>query len=95
MYTSFGPDAVGVDRPFPEAAALAAETGFDAIQVDLGHLRAVGPDDYRAVLDEHDLRVGSATLPVDVTADAETYEADLDALGAVAEAAAAVGWTRM
>ncbi|ELZ29311.1 xylose isomerase domain-containing protein [Halosimplex carlsbadense 2-9-1] len=95
MYTSFGLDAIGVDRPFPEAAALAAEHGFDAVQVDLGYLREVGPDDYRAVRDDHGLRSGSATLPVDVTADAETYEADLDALPEVAESVAAVGCSRM
>ncbi|QLH76492.1 sugar phosphate isomerase/epimerase [Halosimplex rubrum] len=95
MYTSFGPDAVGVDCQFPEAAALAAETGFDAVQIDLGYLREHGPDDYRAVLDDHDLRAGSATLPVDVTGDAETYGSDLDALDGVAEAAATVGCTRI
>jgi len=95
MYTSFGPHAAGVDCPFPEAAALAAETGFDAIQVDLGYLRENDPDDYRAVLDDHDLRPGSANLPVDVTADAESYEADLEALDGIAEDAAAVDCTRM
>jgi sugar phosphate isomerase/epimerase len=95
VYTSFGPAAVGVDPPVPESAALAAEHGFDAVQVDLGYLGEVGPDDYRTILDDHGLRAGSANLPVDVTADAEAYEADLDALGGVAEAAAAVGCTRM
>jgi sugar phosphate isomerase/epimerase len=95
MYTSFDPDAVGVDRPFPEAAALAAETGFDAVQVDLEYLREHGPENYRAVLDDHDLRTGSAALPVDATGDAETYESDLDALDGIAEAAAAAGCTRM
>ena len=94
MYTSFGPHAAGVERPFPEAAALAAEHGFDAVQVDLGSLDEAGPDDYRAVLDDHGLRAGSANLPVDVTADAESYESDLDALDGVAAAAAAVGCTR-
>jgi len=94
MYTSFGPHAAGVDRPFPEVAALADEHGFDGVQVDLGYLREAGPADYRAVLDDHGIRAGSANLPVDVTADAETYESDLDALDGVAEAAAAVGCTR-
>ncbi|WP_123535404.1 sugar phosphate isomerase/epimerase family protein [Halosimplex salinum] len=95
MYTSFGPAAVGVDLPFPDAAALAAEVGFDGIQTDLSFLDDSRPETYRAVLDEHDLRPGSANLPVDVTGDADAYEADLAALPAVAEAAAAVGCTRM
>jgi len=95
MYTSFGPDAAGVDRPFPEAAALAAEHGFDGIQVDIGYLREHGPDDTRSVLDANGLRAGSANLPVDVTADADAYKADLEALDGTAEAAAALGCTRM
>jgi len=95
MYTSFGPGAAGVDLPFPESAALAAEHGFDAIQVDLSFLDEEGADAYRAVLDEHDLRSGSAGLPVDVAGDQEAFEKDLEALPAVAEAAAAVGCTRM
>jgi sugar phosphate isomerase/epimerase len=94
MYTSFGPGALGIDLSFPEAAALAADVGFDGIQVDLPHLRAHGPDEYRAVLDEFDLRSGSLSLPVDVAGDAESFEADLDALPGIAADAAAVGCTR-
>jgi len=29
VYTAFGPGALGVDLSFPEAAALAADTGYD------------------------------------------------------------------
>jgi len=94
MFTSLGPGAVGIDRPFPEAAELAAEAGFDGISVDLGHLREHGPGAYRAVLDEHDLRTGSMGVPVDVTGDETDYEEGLDALPDVAEDAAAVGVDR-
>jgi len=34
VYTSFAPWTMGIDRPFPECAALAAEYGFDAVQVE-------------------------------------------------------------
>ena len=95
MDTSFGPGSAGVDLPFPEAARLAAEAGFDAIQVDHSYLEEEGPDAYRAVLDEHGLRSGSAGLPVDVTGDQEDYESDLEVLPAVADAVASVGCTRM
>jgi sugar phosphate isomerase/epimerase len=94
MYTSFGPGALGIDLSFPEAAALAADTGFDGIQVDLAYLRAHGPEEYRSVLDEHDLRTGSLSLPVDVAGDEADFQADLDALPDVAADAAAVGCTR-
>lgn len=95
MYTSFGPGLAGVDLPFPESAALAAEHGFDAIQVDLSFLEEEGADAYRTVLDDHDLRSGSAGLPVDVAGDQVDYEADLEALPAVAEAVASVDCSRM
>ncbi|WP_226011109.1 sugar phosphate isomerase/epimerase family protein [Halomicrobium salinisoli] len=91
MDTSLGPGDVGIDRPFPEAAALAADAGFDAIQVDLGYLADHGPDEYRAVLDEHGLRTGSVDLPVAVTGDEAEYEADVDALAGVASDLAAIG----
>lgn len=94
MYTSFGPGAAGVDLPFPEAAALAGDVGFDAIQVDLGYLEANGPDAYREVLSEHGLRNGSAGLPVDLTGDRETYESDVADLPDAAERLAAVGCDR-
>jgi sugar phosphate isomerase/epimerase len=94
MHTSFGPGALGIDLSFPDAAALAADVGFDAVQVDQSYLTRHGPDAYREVLDEHDLRTGSLGLPVDVTGDRESYEADLDELPEIAERAAAVGCTR-
>jgi len=94
MYTSLGPWAAGIDRSFPGTAALAADAGFDALQVDIAALREHGPDDYRAVLDDHGLRTGSVSLPVDVAGDEADYRSDLDALPGVAEAAAAVGCTR-
>jgi len=95
MYTSFGPGALGIELSFPDAAALAADVGFDGIQVDLEYLSAEGPAACRDVLDRHDLRAGSTGLPVDVTGDRATYEDDLDALSDVAEQVAATGCTRM
>lgn len=95
MYTSFGPGALGIELSFPDAAALAADTGFDAVQVDYEYLESQGPDAHREVLDEHDLDVGSAGLPVDLTGDRASYEEDLDALPEIAADVAAVGCTRI
>ncbi len=94
MYTSFGPGDLGIDLPFPEAAALAAETGFEGIQVDVDYLREHGPDDYLAVLSEHDLRPGSFALPVAFAGEDDEYERDVEALAETAELAEAVGCTR-
>lgn len=94
MYMCLGSGAVGIDLPFPEAAALAAEQGFEGIQVDLGYLDEHGPDRYAEVLAENDLRPGSVGLPVAVDGDPEEYERDLEALSETAAAAAEVGCTR-
>lgn len=94
MYTSLGPGDIGIDLPFPEAAAIAADTGFDAIQLDPGYLADHGPEAYHELLDEHDLRTGSMGVPVDVTGDADDYEDGLAALDEVAADAAAVGCER-
>ena len=94
MYTSFGPGALGIELSFPDAAALAADARFEGIQVDAAFLDAHGPDVYRAVLEEYGLRSGSLSLPVDLTGDRDSYEADLDALPGIARRAAAVGCTR-
>jgi folate-dependent phosphoribosylglycinamide formyltransferase PurN len=94
MYTSFGPGALGIELSFPDAAALAADAGFEGIQVDAAFLDAHGPDVYRAVLEEYGLRSGSLSLPVDLTGDRDSYEADLDALPGIARRAAAVGCAR-
>jgi len=94
MYTSLGPGAIGIDCSFPDAAALAADAGFDAIQLDHGYLAAEGPEAYREILDEHGLRTGSAGVPVDVTGDRDDYEDGLADLDAFAADAAAVGCER-
>jgi len=94
MYTCLGPGAVGIDRPFPDVAELAAAHGFEGIRMDLGYLEEQGPDRYAEVLADHDLRPGSFGLPVAVEDDREEYERDLEALPEIASAAAAVGCTR-
>jgi len=94
MYTSLGPGDIGIDSPFPEAAAIAADAGFDAIQLDHGYLADNGPDAYRDVLDEHGLRTGSMGLPVHVTDDDADFEAGLADLDDIAADAAAVGCER-
>ena len=95
VFWNLDPGAIGVDRPLPEAATLAATHDFDGIQVDLGYLREHGRSDYRAVLDEHDLRSGALALPFEISADRADYEAGLEQLEADAAAAAAIGCERV
>ncbi|WP_181687372.1 sugar phosphate isomerase/epimerase family protein [Halorhabdus salina] len=95
MYTCLDPAAIGVERPFSDAAELAAAHDFAGIQVDLSALRDQGPDAYRQILETHGLRSGALALPFRVDADREDYEAGLDRLPADAAAAASVGCDRV
>lgn len=94
MYTSFGPDALGIDRSFPEAAQLASTHGFDGIQVDLSYLTEHGPDAYRDVLTEHGLKNGSLDLPFRFDAAEAEYDAELEAFEEIASNVAEIGCTR-
>ena len=94
MFKNFGPGAVGVDLPFPEAAALAASHGFEGIQVDVGYLSEHGPDRYREILAEHGLRNGSFGLPFTVDGDPDEYERGLETLREVGANAEAIGCDR-
>lgn len=94
MYTSFWPDAIGIDREFEDAAALGSAAGYDAIQVDFDYLDEHGPDAYRDVLDEHDLRTGSLSLPVPLHGDDASYERGVERLRDLAADVAAVGADR-
>jgi len=94
MFRSLGPGAVGIDLPFPEAAELAADTGFDGISVDAGYLHGEGPEAYSEILSEHGLETGSVGLPVALDADEDDYEDDLAALSVLAERASAIGCER-
>ena len=94
MYTSFGPGAIGIDLPLPEAAALAARHGFDAIQVDQAFLTEHGPARWNEVLESNGLRAGSAGLPVPVHGEDEAFEDALEALPDHAARIAATGCRR-
>lgn len=94
MYTCFGPGDLGIDLPFPDAARLASECGFEGIQVDLDYLNEHGPDRYRDVLSANGLRTGTLALPLSVDAEATEYERGLAALEGNVERAAAIGCTR-
>lgn len=94
MYASFSPGDLGIDLPFPEAAELAAECGFEGISIDQAYLDERGPGEYREVLSARDLRPGTLGLPVSIDAEKSEYQRQLDALEKTAERAATVGCTR-
>ena len=94
MYRCLGPRMIGIEQPFPDAAALASRYGFEGIQVDLEYLLTNGADDYRSILDEHNLQSGSIGLPFRIDATQEEYEEGIERLPDVAMTVAEIGCSR-
>lgn len=94
MYRTLSPGAIDVSVSFEEGARLAAQYGFEGLALEAGHLLDEGADTVRRTLQEHGLKPGSFGLPVDFRGDEAAYEASLERLGDVAEAARAVGCSR-
>ena len=92
MYKNLSPGAIGIGGSMPEMIALARETGFGGLDLDVGEAmrRAAETswDDVRALFVGAGLRPGGFGLPVEFRRDEEAFEAGLRELPAIAEAAA-------
>ena len=94
MYRTLSPGAIDVSVSFEEGARLAARYGFEGLALDVGHLLREGANAVRETLAAHGLKPGSFGLPVDIRGEDDAYEASLDRLASVAEAAQRVGCSR-
>ncbi len=96
MYTSFNARAVGLSLPASETIAIAAEAGFEGVDLMVRDLLAAGEDpaELRRRMDDLGLRGGAFPLPVAWKGDADAYRRDLADLPRLAEAAARLGLTR-
>lgn len=94
MYRTLSPGAIDVSVGFDEGARLAARYGFEGLALETGHLLEAGAEAVRDTLAAHNLKPGSFGLPVDIRGSDEAYEASLERLGSVAEAAQRVGCSR-
>ncbi|MET0693619.1 MAG: sugar phosphate isomerase/epimerase family protein [Propionibacteriaceae bacterium] len=81
MYSNLSLGALGLSADFPTAVDLAVKHGFGGVDADLDHLRDLGDQaairDAAAGVSERGLQWGVAGLPLDLTAPASQFTAQL------------------
>ena len=94
MYRVLSPGAVGIRANLREAVDLAAEAGFEGINIGLREAMDIGLDEVRDLLDKKGLMLGSWGFPVDVRGDDASYEKSLKTLPELADIGQALGCLR-
>ncbi|MHB1294153.1 MAG: sugar phosphate isomerase/epimerase family protein [Anaerolineae bacterium] len=95
MYRALSPGALGVRVPFIEAVNLAAEYGFEGIEIGMGPVQELGLEGVQRLLAANNLAASFSGMPVNFRQDDETFARDLAGLPAFAEAMSALGCTRI
>ncbi len=97
MYANLSLGALGLSADFPTAVELAARHRFDGVDPDVGHLAGLGDRaaiaEAAAAVAERGLRWGVAGLPVDLTAPARAFAAQLAGLPNTLDVLSAAGVT--
>ncbi len=97
MYKNLSPSALGVSGRQSELIELTLTYGFRSLDLDAGELlkRASlqGVEEAARYIRSGKVQVGGWVLPVDMAADEETFGAEVDKLGSMAETAVQVGFT--
>jgi sugar phosphate isomerase/epimerase len=95
MFKSFNPGAVGISANFEQSLKLAAQSGFDGVDLPLGELtqlaekRSVG--DIRRMFSDAGLRPGGWGLPVNFRTTQEEFEKGMEKFPALARLAGELG----
>ena len=98
MYACLSPEAIGIRMALPDALNLAAVTGFEGLELNIGE--AAGLAEQRGVEYVKDLfaraglRVGNWGFPVEFRRDDAAYRADMEKLPRLAHLAQQLGATR-
>jgi sugar phosphate isomerase/epimerase len=95
MFTTLSAIDLALDVPFAQSAALAAEAGFDAVDLPMEELVDPGagadPASVEATLADVGVRAGGWWLPVEFREDRAVYKAGLETLAPAAALAERVG----
>lgn len=91
MYKAFDGGAIGVKASFEEGVQLAAHFGFEGMCLNLGYLRANGPDAVVQMLEERNLQSAGWGLPVGLLGSDAEFDAQLAQLDEVADLCARAG----
>jgi sugar phosphate isomerase/epimerase len=98
MYTCLSPGAIGLKMALPDAIELAAATGFEGLEFNIGEaadLAGQRGDQYvKDLFAKANVRVGNWGCPVDFRRDEVTYQAGMSNLPRQAYLAQQLGATR-
>ena len=97
MFFSFNARAVGLgDLPVATTIAVAADAGFDAVDVMIRDLVRAGTDvdEVRRRMDDRGIRAGAFPMTMDWRGDEASFRRDLAELPQLAAAASTLGLTR-
>ena len=95
MFKSLSPGAIGIGATFEEGLKLAADNGFDALDVPLGEVQGLakekGLDHVRTLYEDAGLKPGGWGLPVQFRTDDEEFEKSLEGFADLAKVAGELG----
>jgi sugar phosphate isomerase/epimerase len=98
MYACLSPGAIGIRMALPDALKLAAATGFEGLELDVGEAADLaerrGVEVVKDLFVRAGLRVGNWGLPVEFRRDDAAYQADMQRLLRLARLAQQLGATR-
>ena len=92
MFKCLAPGCLGIKLPWEEWPALAASTGFDAVDVQLDPSK--GAAFYHDAMEAHGIRPGGAGLPVQFRKGQVEFDETLAGLEAMAKLASRIGLSR-
>jgi sugar phosphate isomerase/epimerase len=98
MYACLSPGAIGIRMALPDALKLAAATGFEGLELNIGEAADLaeqrGVEVVKDLFVQAGLRVGNWGLPVEFRRDDAAYQADMQSLPRLAHLAQQLGATR-
>jgi sugar phosphate isomerase/epimerase len=98
MYACLSPGAIGIRMALPDALKLAAATGFEGLELNIGEAADLaeqrGVEVVKDLFVQAGLRVGNWGLPVEFRRDDAAYQADMRSLPRLARLAQQLGATR-
>jgi sugar phosphate isomerase/epimerase len=98
MYTCLSPHTIGIRTTLSEGIKLAAQAGFEGLEIDIKEAAALvdkhGVAFVQGLLEDSEVRVGNWGFPVDFRHDAVTCESDMTCLSSLASVAQQLGATR-
>jgi sugar phosphate isomerase/epimerase len=98
MFKNLSPEALGISASPSELIELALSSGFRSVDLNLAEftrqVKEYGLPKARRLLDSAKLKIGSFALPLDCSADDDTFNQTLEQLPALIAPAVEVGATR-